>query len=74
MGLIEQPASASGSTGVGRRLVAAAEEALVDRGARRIAAALDGDDPEAVAFWRGVGYAPEGASARFVRDVQPPRS
>jgi ribosomal protein S18 acetylase RimI-like enzyme len=55
--------------GIASTLVAAGEQRLRDRGARRITALVGGEDPQALALWRAVGYAHDEAIARFVKNL-----
>jgi ribosomal protein S18 acetylase RimI-like enzyme len=58
--------------GLGRTLVDAAVKALAARGARRIAAVVDGDDEQAMAFWRAMaagGFEHDAAQERFAMAV-----
>ena len=53
--------------GVGAALVREGERHLVERGARRIAVLVLGDEDRAKAFWRAVGYEPDPKVIRAVR-------
>ena len=53
--------------GCGRALVAAAEQRLVDWGARRLTALVERDRPWATAFWATAGYTSEPGMLRHVR-------
>jgi ribosomal protein S18 acetylase RimI-like enzyme len=55
--------------GIARELVQAGEEHLRRRGARRIGALVDRDDPAATALWAGAGYDLDEQVARYVRNV-----
>jgi ribosomal protein S18 acetylase RimI-like enzyme len=54
--------------GIARELVAAGEELLRERGARRITA-LVGRDPVARALWQAAGYADDPDIARYVKNL-----
>jgi ribosomal protein S18 acetylase RimI-like enzyme len=54
--------------GVARALLAAVEQRLAARGARRLLALVDRDNAGAVAFWTAAGYA--GDDGRMVRHVR----
>ena len=58
--------------GIARALVAAAEERLVARGARRVSALVEHDHPWAVGFWDSL-YEPDPRMIRYVRKVDPTR-
>jgi ribosomal protein S18 acetylase RimI-like enzyme len=58
--------------GVGRALVAAVEERLAERGARRISALVEHDHPWAVGFWDSL-YEPDPRMIRYVKKVEPTR-
>ena len=53
--------------GLGRRLLAAAEERLSGLGASRLHAIVIGGDERAVAFWRGSDWEHQEGQLRFVR-------
>ena len=56
--------------GLGTALVRAAVASLEARGARRINALVDADDPQAMAFWRSLtpdGFIHDTGETRFVR-------
>ena len=53
--------------GIARRLVAAAEDSLRARGARRVAAIVLTDHDYAVKTWEACGYALEPRNGRFVK-------
>ena len=55
--------------GIARRLVAAAEERLRNRGAPRITALVAFDDDDATAFWEAAGYARDPLIGRMVRSL-----
>jgi ribosomal protein S18 acetylase RimI-like enzyme len=55
--------------GIARRLVAAGEAQLRDRGVTRITALVDARDDVATRVWESVGYRHDAAIARFVRNV-----
>lgn len=55
--------------GLGRAMVREAEERLRQRGARRIDAIVDSDEPAAIAFWSAVGYERQRSRSRFVRNL-----
>jgi ribosomal protein S18 acetylase RimI-like enzyme len=52
--------------GVARALLAEAERRLTDKGAQRLAAIVDADSPEAVAFWQASGWHQQDGRLRFV--------
>ena len=57
-------------SGLGTALVRAAIASLEARGARRIIALVDADDPQAMAFWRSLtpdGFVHDASETRFVR-------
>jgi len=54
--------------GIARALVAAAEQAFSEWGARRVTAMVEKEHPWAVAFWQAVGYADDVRIARYVRN------
>ena len=58
--------------GVARALVAAAEERLAERGARRVSALVEHDHPWAVGFWDSL-YEPDPRMIRYVRKVDSTR-
>ena len=58
--------------GIARALVAAAEERLVARGARRVSALVEHDHPWAVGFWDSL-YEPDPRMIRYVRKVDSTR-
>ena len=58
--------------GVARALVAAAEERLAARGARRVSALVEHDHPWAVGFWDSL-YEPDPRMIRYVRKVDSTR-
>ena len=58
--------------GIGRALVAAAEQSLVERGARRISALVEHDHPWAVGFWESL-YEPDPRMIRYVKKMEPTR-
>jgi len=58
--------------GVARALVAAAEERLATRGARRVSALVEHDHPWAVGFWDSI-YEPDPRMIRYVKKVDPTR-
>jgi ribosomal protein S18 acetylase RimI-like enzyme len=58
--------------GVARALVAAAEERLAARGARRVSALVEHDHPWAVGFWDSI-YEPDPRMIRYVKKVEPTR-
>lgn len=55
--------------GVGATLVAAAEQRLRDLGARRIGVLAVNVGPEAMPFWRAVGYSLDAGVDRFVKSL-----
>jgi ribosomal protein S18 acetylase RimI-like enzyme len=58
--------------GIARALVAAAEERLAARGARRVSALVEHDHPWAVGFWDSL-YEPDPRMTRYVRKVDSTR-
>ena len=56
--------------GIGRALVGAAEQSLVERGARRISALVEHDHPWAVGFWESL-YEPDSRMIRYVKKMEP---
>jgi ribosomal protein S18 acetylase RimI-like enzyme len=58
--------------GVARALVAAAEERLAERGARRVSALVEHDHPWAVGFWDSL-YEPDPRMIRYVKKVDATR-
>ena len=58
--------------GIARALVAAAEERLAARGARRVSALVEHDHPWAVGFWDSL-YEPDPRMIRYVRKVDSKR-
>jgi ribosomal protein S18 acetylase RimI-like enzyme len=55
--------------GVARALVTKAEEALRGWGARRITALVENAHPDAVGFWRSIGYLDDERISRYVRTL-----
>ncbi len=55
--------------GIARELIAAGEERLRAKGARRVNALVDASDDGVRALWRAAGYADDAATARFVRNL-----
>jgi ribosomal protein S18 acetylase RimI-like enzyme len=55
--------------GIARRLVEAAHEHLVARGARRVTALVAHDEDEATGLWRSAGYEYDENISRFVRNL-----
>jgi ribosomal protein S18 acetylase RimI-like enzyme len=53
--------------GLGSELLRAGERRLAARGARRLTAIVDPDDPIAAGFWQAAGYGRQLDRARFVR-------
>lgn len=53
--------------GIARQLIAAAEESLRVRGARRVAAIVMTDHDYAVQTWEDSGYAREARNGRFIK-------
>jgi ribosomal protein S18 acetylase RimI-like enzyme len=53
--------------GIGRRLIAAAEASLHERGARRVAAIVIDDHDHAVRTWQDSGYRREDSNGRYVK-------
>ncbi len=60
---------ASRRRGIARRLIAAGEERLRARGARRISALVWGEDPRAARTWRSAGYEHEPRTGRYVKGI-----
>ena len=58
--------------GIARALVAAAEERLAERGARRVSALVEHDHPWAVGFWDSL-YEPDPRMIRYVKKVDATR-
>ena len=58
--------------GIARALVAAAEERLAARGARRVSALVEHDHPWAVGFWDSL-YEPDPRMIRYVRKLDSTR-
>ncbi len=58
--------------GIARALVAAVEEQLAARGARRISALVEHDHPWAVGFWDSI-YEPDPRMLRYVKKLEPTR-
>lgn len=56
--------------GLATRLVREGERRLRERGALRLDAIVASDQPEALGFWRAVGYQHQGDRARFVRNFE----
>src|SRR4029077_9230076 len=59
--------------GVARELLAAAEQAFVRWGVRRVTALVEKEHPTAVGFWTAVGYQPDLRITRFVRTLKSER-
>ena len=55
--------------GIARTLVAAGEEGLRAKGARRVTALVARDDAVACALWQAIGYADDREIGRFVRNL-----
>jgi ribosomal protein S18 acetylase RimI-like enzyme len=55
--------------GIARRLIEAAEQSLLDRGARRISALVIDDHDYAVATWKAAGYARQDTMGRYVKTI-----
>lgn len=55
--------------GIARALVARAEEALRGWGVRRITALVENAHPDAVGFWRSIGYLDDTRISRYVRTL-----
>jgi len=53
--------------GLGRQLVAVAEQRLAGAGARRLQAIVVETDPRATEFWRATGWEQQAARLRFVK-------
>jgi len=58
--------------GIGRQLLAAAEEILTSWEVRRITAIVEKDHLWAVSFWAAVGYTDDARISRFVRTLAKP--
>ena len=56
--------------GLGRRLVAAAEESLAERGCQRVTALVHLELSDAAPFWAKVGYEHDTEVGRFVRNLE----
>ena len=56
--------------GLGRRLVAAAEESLAERGCQRVTALVHLELGDAAPFWAKVGYEHDTEVGRFVRNLE----
>lgn len=56
--------------GLGSELLRAGERRLLRRGARRLTAIADPDDPIAAGFWEAAGYRRQLDRARFVRGAE----
>jgi ribosomal protein S18 acetylase RimI-like enzyme len=57
--------------GVARALVAKAEETLAAWGVRRITSLVENAHPDAVGFWRAIGYLDDRRISRYVRTLPP---
>jgi orotate phosphoribosyltransferase len=57
-------------SGLGSRLVAAAQQRLAARGAARLDAIVVSDDAQAAAFWGATGWEPQAQRSRFVRNLE----
>ncbi len=55
--------------GIGTSLVHAAEERLVELGARRIGAVVIAEHDQAVAFWSALGYVADARVDRFMKNL-----
>ena len=55
--------------GVARALVAKVEEALAGWGVRRITSLVENAHPDAVGFWRAIGYLDDRRISRYVRTL-----
>jgi ribosomal protein S18 acetylase RimI-like enzyme len=55
--------------GVARALVAEVEGRLLQQGAKRLSAIVEGDHPWATAFWQAAGYATDPRIRRYTRTV-----
>ena len=55
--------------GIGSALVRAGEEHLRARGAKRVTALIAHEDQDAIAFWTALGYPPDPAIGRHVRNL-----
>ena len=55
--------------GVARAMLARAEELLAGWGVRRITALVENAHPDAVGFWRAVGYLDDRRISRYVRTL-----
>jgi ribosomal protein S18 acetylase RimI-like enzyme len=55
--------------GLGTALVREAEHRLLERGAIRLDAIVDSDEPQAVEFWAAAGYQRQRNRSRFVKNL-----
>ena len=55
--------------GVARALVAKAEEILAGWGVRRVTSLVENAHPDAVGFWRAIGYLDDRRISRYVRTL-----
>ena len=55
--------------GIARALVAEVEKRLTGRGAKRITALVEKDQPRAMSFWEAVGYRVDERIVRRVRTL-----
>ena len=55
--------------GIARRLVEAVESRLRELGAERITSLVFKEEPQAVAFWKSVGYSPDYAIERYAKNL-----
>ncbi|HMF43870.1 MAG TPA: GNAT family N-acetyltransferase [Polyangia bacterium] len=58
--------------GVARAMLARGEELLIGWGVRRITALVENAHPDAVGFWRAVGYLDDRRISRYVRTLPVP--
>ena len=58
--------------GVARAMLARAEELLGGWGVRRVTALVENAHPDAVGFWRSVGYLDDRRISRYVRTLPVP--
>ena len=59
--------------GVARALIEAGEASLSSQGCRRVTALVAYAEPDAVAFWRAVGYGHDRRMTRYVKMLTHPR-
>ena len=58
--------------GVARAMLARGEELLIGWGVRRITALVENAHPDAIGFWRAVGYLDDRRISRYVRTLPVP--